>query len=417
MKKVYFMSSLFLELSEGLSIAWRAIRANKIRAALTMLGIIIGVTAVVLMSTAIKGIDNSLQNGVSALGSDVLYIDKWAWFSNDEWWRLRNRRNIDMEDYHRFKDLAKLPLAVAPVTNSVQTIKVGDRKVENVFLTGSNSDYVKTTNFDFASGRFYSEIEGNGSRNVAVIGSEISNKLFPRGDALDKTIKIGPVNFKVVGVLTEQGSTMLGAFNPDNQVFVPIGTIFKNFASRHFGTVTINVRAASPEKLEDTKAEAEGIMRKIRGLAHNQPNDFTINQQEGLTSFLDQITIVIKIAGLFITGLSLFVGAIGIMNIMFVSVKERTREIGLRKAIGATRRTILAQFLLESSVICLIGGIIGLIAAILLSFMLNQFFPTSVQYDVVIIAILISLLTGIVSGLAPAYTAAKMDPVDALRYE
>ena len=411
------MSSIFLELSEGLSIAWRAIKANKIRAALTMLGIFIGVTAVVLMSTAIKGIDNSLQNGVSALGSDVLYIDKWAWFSNDEWWTMRNRRNLDMEDFHRFKELAKLPLAVAPVTNSVQTIKCSDRKVENVFLNGSNADYVRTTNFDFASGRFYSEIEASGSRNVAVIGSEISNKLFPRGDALDKIIKIGPVNFKVVGVLSEQGSTLLGAFNPDNQVFVPIGTIFKSFASRHFETVTINVRARSPEMLEETKAEAEGVMRKIRGLSYSEPNDFTINQQEGLTSFLDSITIVIKIAGLFITGLSLFVGAIGIMNIMFVSVKERTREIGLRKAIGAKRRTILAQFLLESSVICLIGGIIGLIAAVLLSFMLNQFFPTSVQYDVVIIAIFISLLTGIVSGLAPAYTAAKMDPVDALRYE
>lgn len=411
------MSSLFLELNEGLAIAWRAIKANKIRAALTMLGIFIGVTAVVLMSTAIKGIDNSLQNGVSALGSDVLYIDKWAWFSNEEWWRMRNRRNLDMEDFARFKDMAKLPIAVAPVTNSVQTIKYGDRKVETVFLNGSTADYVKTTNFDFSSGRFYNEIEANGSRNVAVLGSEITNKLFPRGDALDKTIKIGSVNFKVVGILAEQGSTLLGAFNPDNQVFVPIGTIFKNFTSRHFGTVTINVRAASPEMLEDTKAEAEGVMRKIRGLAHNEPNDFTINQQEGLTSFLDSITIVIKIAGLFITGLSLFVGAIGIMNIMFVSVKERTREIGLRKAIGAKRRTILVQFLLESSVICLIGGLIGLIAAILLSFMLNQFFPTSVQYDVVILAIVISLLTGIVSGLAPAYTAAKMDPVDALRYE
>lgn len=411
------MSSIFLELSEGLAIAWRAIRANKIRAALTMLGIFIGVTAVVLMSTAIKGIDNSLQNGVSALGSDVLYIDKWAWFSNDEWWRMRNRRNIDMEDYNRFKELAKLPSATAPVTNSVQTIKFGDRKVETVFLNGSTSDYVKTTNFDFGQGRFYSEVESNGSRNVAVLGSEISTKLFPRGDALDKVIKIGPVNFKVVGVLTEQGSTLLGAFNPDNQVFVPIGTIFKSFTSRHFGTVTINVRAANPEMLEDTKAEAEGVMRKIRGLSHAEPNDFTINQQEGLTDFLDSITIVIKIAGLFITGLSLFVGAIGIMNIMFVSVKERTREIGLRKAIGATRRTILAQFLLESSVICLIGGLIGLIAAILLSFMLNQFFPTSVQYDVVILAIFISLLTGIISGLAPAYSAAKMDPVDALRYE
>ena len=169
--------------------------------------------------------------------------------------------------------------------------------------------------------------------------------------------------------------------------------------------------------VEETKAEAEGIMRKIRGLSYDQPNDFSINQQEGLQEQYDSFVGVIQIAGLFITGLSLFVGAIGIMNIMFVSVKERTKEIGLRKAIGAKRRTIMTQFLLESSVICLLGGLIGLIAALLLSLMLNQFFPTAIQYDVVIIAILISLLTGIVSGLAPAYTAAKMDPVDALRYE
>lgn len=411
------MSSIIFELNEGLAIAWRAIRANKIRAALTMLGIFIGVTAVVLMSTAIKGIDNSFKNGISALGSDVLYVDKWSWFSNDEWWRMRNRRNIDMEDFHKFKELAKLPIAVAPVTNSVQTIKFGERKVESVFLNGSNSDYVKTTNFTFDQGRFYSEIESNSSRNVAVIGSEISSKLFPRGDALDKTIKIGGTNFKIVGVLAEQGSVVLGPFNPDNQVFIPIGTIFKNFISRHSQTVTLNVRAANPGMVEETKAEAEGVMRKIRGLAYDEPNDFSINQQEGLQEQYDSFVGIIQIAGLFITGLSLFVGAIGIMNIMFVSVKERTKEIGLRKAIGAKRRTILAQFLLESSVICLLGGLIGLIAAILLSLMLNQFFPTSIQYDVVILAIIISLITGIISGLAPAYTAAKMDPVDALRYE
>src|SRR5574338_816591 len=160
------MSSIIFELNEGLAIAWRAIRANKIRAALTMLGIFIGVTAVVLMSTAIKGINNSFKNGISALGSDVLYVDKWSWFSNDELWRIRNRRNIDMEDFHKFKELAKLPIAVAPVTNSVQTIKYGERKVESVFLNGSNSDYVKTTNFTFDQGRFYSEIESNSSRNV-----------------------------------------------------------------------------------------------------------------------------------------------------------------------------------------------------------------------------------------------------------
>ena len=411
------MNAIFFELREGLSIAWRAIKANKIRAALTMLGIFIGVTAVVLMSTAIKGIDNSFQNGISALGSDVLYVSKWAWFSNEEWWKMRNRKNIDMEDFYKFKSMAKIPIAVAPVVNSVQVIKYNERRVEDIFLNGSTSDYVKTTNFTFDQGRFYSDVESNASRNVAVIGSEINNKLFPRGDALDKTIKVGGVNYKVVGVLSEQGSTLLGPFNPDNQVFIPIGTIFKNFISRHFNSVTINVRAPRPDLVEETKSEAEGIMRKVRGLAYDEENDFSINQQEALQEQYNSVVGVIQIAGLFITGLSLFVGAIGIMNIMFVSVKERTREIGLRKAIGAKRRTILAQFLLESSVICLMGGMFGLIAALLLSLMLNQFFPTSIQYSVVILAIFISLLTGIISGLAPAYTAAKMDPVDALRYE
>ena len=158
-------------------------------------------------------------------------------------------------------------------------------------------------------------------------------------------------------------------------------------------------------------------MRKVRGLAYDQGNDFSINQQEGLQENYNSVVGVIQIAGLFITGLSLFVGAIGIMNIMFVSVKERTKEIGLRKAIGAKRRTILAQFLLESSVICLVGGLAGLVAAVLLSMLINQFIPTSIQIGSVILGIGISLLTGIISGLAPAYTAAKMDPVEALRYE
>jgi putative ABC transport system permease protein len=158
-------------------------------------------------------------------------------------------------------------------------------------------------------------------------------------------------------------------------------------------------------------------MRQIRGLSYDEENDFAINQQEGLMENYNSVVGVIQIAGLFITGLSLFVGAIGIMNIMFVSVKERTKEIGLRKAIGAKKRTILGQFILESSTICLLGGLIGLLIAILLSMLVNQFIPTSVQYDAVVIAIMTSLIVGVLAGLAPAYTAAKMDPVDALRYE
>jgi putative ABC transport system permease protein len=260
-------------------------------------------------------------------------------------------------------------------------------------------------------------VESNAARNVTVVGSDVAKTLFPRGDALDKELKIGGVNFKVVGVLDEQGSFILGSFNPDKQLFIPIGTIFKNFLNESFGTVTINVRAANPLVLEETKIEAEGVMRKIRGLAFNEENDFSINQQEGLANEIDSVVNVIQFAGLFITGLSLFVGAVGIMNIMFVSVKERTKEIGVRKAIGAKRRTILGQFLFESSVICLAGGLVGLLAAVLLSKMVNQFLPTSVQWDAVVIAILVSLITGLIAGIAPAYTAAKMDPVEALRYE
>ncbi|MFA6598158.1 MAG: ABC transporter permease [Ignavibacteriaceae bacterium] len=411
------METILLEIKEAMFIALRAIQANKVRSILTMLGIVIGVTSVVLMTTAIKGIDNSFQKGMSALGSDVLYVDKWAWFTNTDWWKMRNRRNMTMEEYERFKTLVKLPAATAPTTTTRQVVKYQNKKVESVFINGSTADYLKTTNFTFAQGRFYSDIESKSSRYVAVLGSEIAKSLFPNGNALDKIIKLGGQNFRIVGVLDEQGSFILGSFNPDRQVFIPIGTIFKSFTSQSFGTITFNVKAPSPTMVEETKDEVESAMRKVRGLKFDEPNDFSINQQESLKANIDQVVGVIQIAGLFITGLSLFVGAIGIMNIMFVSVKERTKEIGVRKAIGAKRRTILGQFILESSFICLFGGLIGLLLAVLLSMAVNQVLPTSIQYDSVILAISISLITGVVAGFAPAYTAAKMDPVDALRYE
>jgi putative ABC transport system permease protein len=412
------MNNFLFQLKEGFLISLKAIRANKARSVLTTLGIVIGVTSVVLMSTAIAGIDKSFQSGVSSLGSDNLYIDKWSWFGGDlPWWEMRNRRSITLKDYKEFKRLAKLPLAVAPSAFKNMTVKYDENVVDGVLVLGSTSEYINTTNLNFASGRFFTEIESKGGRNVAVIGSNVAKKLFPRGSGLNKTISLKGYKYKVIGVLEEQGSWLMQNFNPDNQVFIPIESMFKHFKRRR-STITINVRAPNSSMVDEVTEEAITIMRRIRGLKYDEINDFSINKQDALLKNIDQTVGVIQIAGFFITGLSLFVGAIGIMNIMFVSVKERTKEIGIRKAIGATRKTILGQFLAEAALICLIGGLIGLVLAILGSMIISQYdFPVSVQAGSVVLAIGISLITGIISGLAPAYTAAKMDPVDALRYE
>ena len=413
------MKNFLFELKEGLMISLRAIKVNKIRSVLTTLGIIIGVWAVVVMSTAIKGIDTSFQEGVSALGSDNLYIDKWAWFNNDiPWWEMRNRRNLDMDDYKKYKDLAKLPLAVAPTIWLNQTVKYEDKSVEFIIVQGTNHEYIRTTNLSFLEGRFFNELESNGARNIVVIGSNVAEKLFPLGNGLDKIIKIKGKKFKVVGILEEQGSHILGDFNPDNQAFIPIDVVFKYFQRESFRSITINVRALNSQSVEAVKEEAISVMRRVRGLSYKDEDDFSINQQSGLLENINSTMSVIETAGLVITGLALFVGAIGIMNIMFVSVKERTKEIGIRKAIGARRRTILGQFISESAIICLLGGFIGLILAVITAMIIQQFdFPAEIRIDAVILAVTISLITGVLSGFAPAYTAAKLDPVDALRYE
>jgi putative ABC transport system permease protein len=403
-----------VELREGLAISLKALRANKMRSVLTTLGIIIGIVSVTLMATAIAGLDQAFEKSISTLGADVLFVDKYPWFSSDDWWTFRNRRNITLAHEKVLEQQSTLAQAVSAGIGWMATVKHREKSTENVYVNGVTADYMATSGTTILQGRNMTEAEIDGSRPVCVIGFDVSANLFPGEDPIGQSLKIAGRTYRVVGVYDKEGS-FLGLFNLDNRVVIPLGEFTQSFGTRR--SLQISVKAPSIQELDDTKEEIRGILRKARKVAPGAPDDFSINQQEMLTNTFNGIGVVVAAIGFFITGLSLFVGGIGIMNIMFVSVTERTKEIGIRKAIGARRRTILLQFLLEAVALCLLGGIIGLIIAFPLTFLVDQILPTSMPFAVVGIALLVSILVGVVSGLLPAYRAAKLDPVEALRYE
>ena len=272
----------------------------------------------------------------------------------------------------------------------------------------------RSSGVNVAEGRFFTGGESDGGRPIVVIGSQVATNLFQKEAPVGKTMRLGSVALEVVGVLEPQGR-FLGAFSMDNMVIVP----YRKFAGTFRGRpdYSIRVKAVSVEQISELEEELRGVFRKIRHVPPGREDDFAINKQEQFLETFNKIGGTIATAGLFITGLSLFVGGIGIMNIMFVSVAERTREIGIRKAIGAKRRTILVQFLIEAAAICLLGGLVGLGIAWPITWVIDRFLPSQLSISIMSIAIAVSLVTGIVSGFFPAWRAARMNPVDALRSE
>jgi putative ABC transport system permease protein len=411
------MKFLYTELPEIFAIAARAIRANKLRAGLTTLGIIIGIVAVTTMSTAIVGLREAFLTSISSLGSDVLYVSKTPWFAMGDWSQYRNRKNITLSQYYRLKEMITNYEAIAPtVTTFGLTIKRKENSVISSVVYGTTEEFQKTNNIELAEGRFMSDMDVKAGRKVCMIGQDIVKELFPIESPIGKEIRIKNVPFKVLGVMTKQGSGFLGSFSMDGMIIMPIKS-FETLTGEIRGRLRIDIKVGDVAKLEDAKQEIISAMRIIRKVPHDKPDDFAVNQQEAFKQMYDQTIGVIAYAGIVITALSLFVGAIGIMNIMFVSVTERTKEIGIRKAIGAKTWSILIQFLTESSVICLIGGIVGLLISFPLSLIINQFLPTSMPLPVVGLALLISILVGLISGFLPAWKASRLNPVDSLRYE
>ncbi len=418
----YGWRAFWREAPESIRISSVQIRANKVRSALTALGVIIGIVAVTLMGTAIFGIDAGVESSLAGFGDDVLYVTKWPWKDTNDWWNYRNRKEISLDYAQPINDwIAEHPdgpmkLAV-PAADWGASVWRGENRVNNIRIVGTSADLGRIVRSDMKEGRFFTDIENRSSRNVAVVGFDISDALFPNESPLGKTIRIRNQLYEVVGVAARQGS-FLGLFSWDSQVILPLGAFGRSFPLRYADPeVRIQVDI---NRLDEAKDEIRGVMRRLRGLSPEKKDDFEINSQSVIREQLDPVKNGIAVGGLLITGLALFVGAIGIMNITFVSVKERTKEIGTRKALGARRRTILLQFLIEAVSICVLGGVFGLLTAWGIAAVAGAAvpsFPIVFSPLLVVFALGASVTVGILSGFVPAYQASKLDPVVALRYE
>jgi putative ABC transport system permease protein len=401
------MKRFLYELSESWKIAVAQMRSNKTRSTLTALGVVIGIVAVTLMGTAIAGIQVGFDKSMAIFGDDVLYVSQWPWKPVDDWWNFRDRKKIKTE----YAEPINRIIAATPNSNLVI-------EVSNVLIRGTVSDYLITSTFDFKEGRFFNDVESRSGANVCVIGYDVADALFPSETPIEKSVLINGQPFRIVGVISRQG-TFLGLFSLDSIVVMPLPAFQKYFSAKSDSDILVKVKDKT--RLADARDELTGVMRRVRGLPPEKKDDFSINEQQALKSTLDPIKNSIAIAGLFITGLSLFVGAIGIMNITFVSVKERTREIGIRKAIGAAHREILYQFLIEAFLISGGGAVLGILIGIAIPVGVQFFLPGNLRVPVsgtsVVLAFVVSCTTGLFFGYLPASQAAKMQPIESLRYE
>ena len=406
-------------LKESFWMAIAAIKQNKLRSTLTLLGISIGVFSVIGVMTAIRTLESSVESGLNVFAANTFVIQKYPEISfGEERRKHRKRKNIDYDQYKKLKNRAMLPLLVSvSERKEVRNVKYKDNVVKNyVGLFGGDEGSIRTFKTYIGDGRNIAPDDVRYARNVCVLGMDVVDRLFPFEDPLSKKIQIEGLDYYVVGVAERQGEAF--GQSQDNYIAIPITSYLQKFSNK-WTTLSINVEAASEEDYDKTREEAIGIMRTIRKVKPGVENDFEIITSGEMIETFSGFTSGIKLFALSVSIIALVVAGIGIMNIMLVSVTERIKEIGIRKAIGATKKDILTQFLMEAVFLSEFGGIVGIIMGISAGNLVSFIFkiPAVIPIDWAMIGLAVCSLIGIGFGIYPAWKAAQLDPIESLRFE